>query len=183
MTQKIAFSVGKFNPPHIGHGSMLKRGAQLAADMGLPYHVFVIDTNKRSFNSPLDSNEIVRELEIWTARQGLTNIKFTSSPSLWHALLEHVKGNNLYPVLEISGSDRNYTNDVSRIVNDRVPISEYRRVQLDRNDLVMSSTKLREYVVNNDYVGFHSNFLLADANAPEQQVLHIWEHIRKRMNE
>lgn len=170
----IGFTVGKFNPPHVGHHALLQRGLQLCMQNQCRYIVCIIDTGKRTDTSVLSGEDRKQYIESWF--QG-SQIEFVIMKNLWE-FLTWCKDNNLLPMLEISGSDRSYQRDVVRIVCNGQNIPQYQYHCLSRSDLPISSTLVRSAIVNKDYDAYHAMMLV---HSPQHR-LALWERFQEGIN-
>jgi FAD synthase len=150
----VVFAIGKFNPPHVGHHQVIQQLVSLSSRLNAKPVVFVIDTGKRSPNSPLDGNR-----RIYYLQQLFPNVSFEIASNAYNAIISLIE-HKLLPVGEITGSDRSYRKDIARIFGD--PVAEEDQYitnpilrDEDMNGVMgASSSKMRTAITNNDIRSF-----------------------------
>jgi FAD synthase len=150
----VVFAIGKFNPPHVGHHQVIQQLISLSSRLNAKAIVFVIDTEKRSPNSPLDGNRRIHYL-----RQLFPNVSYEIASNAYDAIMSLID-HKLLPVGEVTGDDRSYRKDIARIFGNPVAEEEqYITNPILRDEdmkgvMGASSSKMRTAITNNDMRSF-----------------------------
>jgi len=165
MSERVVTAIGRFNPPHVGHGLMIQTAAKKARAIGADLVIFIIEganTSKDKAKNPLTGLERSKYL-----KQFFPGVRFETASNAYEAFWK--LGQEGYKKLYlISGSDRadQYHAMLSRGMNNpnpdkKIDINAYDIIELSRNEdpdgsgvAAASATKMRNAAENGDYDTF-----------------------------
>ncbi len=163
----VVFAIGKFNPPHIGHYQVVQQLVDLGTTMKAIPLLFIIDTGKRSEESPLTGEQRLHYL-----RKMFPTINMEIATNAYVAITSMLN-RRMLPVGEVTGSDRSYRKDIARLFSKAVSAEEvYVTNSILRDEelsgsIGASSTKMRMAVKNGDKQAFAMISGLPPADASE----------------
>jgi cytidyltransferase-like protein len=172
----VVISPGRFNPPHLGHKSMINELKKLAERKGAEPVVVIVDSGKRNEKNPLDGE--VRKKYLQQMQPGV-RMCIAKNP---YDAVEQLKESGYVPVGGCCGSDRagSYKSMVGRIYGKDVE-DGYEAVVLfrdsDSSDVAgVSATKVREAAADDNVTKVRAMTGLNDEDAREMIAL-MKEHL------
>lgn len=152
-TKSAVFFQGRFNPITAAHAIIIER--MFAEYPEVEHVLFVVrgkETSKDKENNPLNFEE-----QKWLIKKCCPDqLKIIEVPDAFLGTLVSVlRDNDMEPLAFYAGSDRfpDYKNQYERYKDD-LGLDELKLHEVQRTDESISSTKLRQAIRNDDYMGF-----------------------------
>lgn len=180
MNTTTVFSIGRYNPPTIGHEILIKKVVSVAKNHNANIIVFTTRTQDKKRN-PLDVGNKLAYL-----RSAFPGIPFIDVTTAANALEYLDQQGNTYVIL-VTGSDRadTYDNMISRMITAGYiqNIKTYDIVRVDRDPdsntvSGVSASKAREFANTGDIAGFKN---IAPSKLSNEQKDRLYHSIRQGM--
>ena len=143
--------VGRFQHIHKGHEKLINEGLKLCDTFLILY----ISNKKKDINNPFSDEyklnliNIIYEKEITSKRLIVkcidNNLKYDHTYGEY--IIKYIqKEFKMFPNLVVYGSDK----DITKCFSNEI-INNINQVKVDRNKINISATKLRKYIIEDDY--------------------------------
>jgi cytidyltransferase-like protein len=184
----IAVALGRFQPPHRGHGFLIQSVTTAAKKAGADMEIFVIGSPESKAAADKSTNPLSVEERVKFLKAFFPGIIFSSAPNAYEAIWK--LGQEGYEkVILVAGADR--AKDYEKMIASgmkskdearRLLIKEFAVVTLPRDPDVegikgFSGTKMREAAVKNDFEAFRK--MAPEGN--EKLVRMLFDEVRKNI--